>query len=131
MEFNNNASSASSQSQQQSVDSTASVQGLLRDMDVAPIGHWDELRGSVTQASDVPLHLSAALQTASPHWSDFLTHLGAEGIQSLPARHEAMVRQVRDNGITYNVHANADQPQRPWSLDLLPRVIHRKKRIQK
>lgn len=92
-------------------------------MDVAPIGHWDELRGSVTQASDVPLHLSAALQTASPHWSDFLTHLGAEGIQSLPARHEAMVRQVRDNGITYNVYANADQPQRPWSLDLLPLIL--------
>ena len=123
MEFNNNASSVGSQSQQQTVDATAGVQALLREIDVAPIGHWDELRGHVTQASDVPLHLSAALQTASPHWSDFLAHLGTDGIESLPARHEAMVRQVRDNGMTYNVYANADQPQRPWSLDLLPLML--------
>ena len=34
-----------------------------------------------------------------------------------------MARQVRDNGITYNVYANADQPQRPWSLDLLPLIV--------
>ena len=123
MEFNNNVSSVGSQSQQQTVDTTAGVQALLREIDVAPIGHWDELRGHVTQASDVPLHLSAALQTASPHWSDFLAHLGTEGIESLPARHEAIVRQVRDNGMTYNVYANADQPQRPWSLDLLPLIL--------
>ena len=80
MEFNNNASSVGSQSQQQTVDATAGVQALLREIDVAPIGHWDELRGHVTQASDVPLHLSAALQTASPHWSEFLAHLGTDGI---------------------------------------------------
>jgi uncharacterized circularly permuted ATP-grasp superfamily protein/uncharacterized alpha-E superfamily protein len=32
-------------------------------------------------------------------------------------------RQVRDNGITYNVYAAADQPQRPWSLDLFPLML--------
>jgi len=34
-----------------------------------------------------------------------------------------MVRQIQDNGMTYNVYANADQPQRPWSLDLLPVIL--------
>jgi uncharacterized circularly permuted ATP-grasp superfamily protein/uncharacterized alpha-E superfamily protein len=32
-------------------------------------------------------------------------------------------RQVRDNGITYNVYAAADQPPRPWSLDLFPLMV--------
>jgi uncharacterized circularly permuted ATP-grasp superfamily protein/uncharacterized alpha-E superfamily protein len=49
--------------------------------------------------------------------------MGTDGIQSLPARHDTMMRQVRDNGMTYNVYANADQPQRPWSLDLLPLIL--------
>ena len=99
------------------------VQAIVRDIDVAPTGHWDELRGGVSKVSDVPKHLSAAKQTANPAWADFLSHLGPEGIHSLPARHDAMLRQVRDNGMTYNVYANADQPQRPWSLDLLPLLL--------
>jgi uncharacterized circularly permuted ATP-grasp superfamily protein/uncharacterized alpha-E superfamily protein len=99
------------------------VQSILRDIDVAPTGHWDELRGSVSKASDVPNLLSAAKQTATAHWSEFLSLLGSGGIASLPARHDALMRQVRDNGMTYNVYANADQPQRPWALDLLPLIL--------
>ena len=30
---------------------------------------------------------------------------------------------MRDNGITYNVYADANGPQRPWSLDLFPLII--------
>ena len=99
------------------------VQAIVRDIDVAPADHWDELRGSVTKTPDVPHHLSAAKQIATPQWSEFLSHLGASGIESLPGRHDAMVRQIQDNGMTYNVYANADQPQRPWSLDLLPVIL--------
>ena len=99
------------------------VQAIVRDIDVAPADHWDELRGSVTKTPDVPHHLSAAKQIATPQWSEFLSHLGTSGIESLPGRHDAMVRQIQDNGMTYNVYANADQPQRPWSLDLLPVIL--------
>jgi len=74
----------------------------------APPGHWDELRGSV----DI-----------TPPWRQFISHLGAQGLARLPACKAEMARQVRDNGITYNVYANADQPQRPWSLDLLPLIV--------
>ena len=123
MEFNNNPFSANAQGSQAATDSAAMVQAIVRDIDVAPMGHWDELRGGVSKSSDVPHHLSVAKQTANAVWTEFLSHLGSGGIQSLPARHEAMMRQVRDNGMTYNVYANADQPQRPWSLDLLPLIL--------
>ncbi len=32
-------------------------------------------------------------------------------------------RQVHDNGISYNVYADTDRPQRPWSLDLFPLMV--------
>ena len=41
----------------------------------------------------------------------------------LNTRMAHLQRQVRDNGITYNVYAAADQPQRPWSLDLFPLML--------
>ncbi len=31
--------------------------------------------------------------------------------------------QVRDNGVTYNVYADEEGPQRPWSLGLFPLII--------
>ncbi len=134
MEFNNNAPSLSSQSQSQSSLQTqageatsASVQHLLEIIEGAPAGHWDELRGGVSvkpgQGTDSIFGAIFQPTQVTPHWADFLSHLGASGIQSLPARHDSMMRQVRDNGMTYNVYANADQPQRPWSLDLLPLIL--------
>ena len=35
----------------------------------------------------------------------------------------SLERQIRDNGVTYNVYADEDGPQRPWSLDLFPLII--------
>jgi uncharacterized circularly permuted ATP-grasp superfamily protein/uncharacterized alpha-E superfamily protein len=35
----------------------------------------------------------------------------------------SLARQVRDNGITYNVYADENGPQRPWSLDLFPLLV--------
>ncbi len=36
---------------------------------------------------------------------------------------QSLQRQVRDNGVTYNVYADADGPQRPWSVDLFPLIL--------
>ena len=86
----------------------------------APEGHWDELRGLALartpngQAPDAPM---------SSAWQTFIAHLAGEGLQGLNARMANLQRQVRDNGITYNVYAAADQPQRPWSLDLFPLMV--------
>jgi uncharacterized circularly permuted ATP-grasp superfamily protein/uncharacterized alpha-E superfamily protein len=82
----------------------------------APDGHWDELRN----------RLSAAAGDAHPPgllWSDFMAHLGPEGLAGLNQRMTSLRRQVHDNGITYNVYAQTDQPQRPWALDLFPLMI--------
>jgi uncharacterized circularly permuted ATP-grasp superfamily protein len=81
----------------------------------APEGHWDELRG-LTHTQEPATCMSAA-------WQTFIQHLGAEGLEGLNARMGNLQRQVRDNGITYNVYAAADQPQRPWSLDLFPLMV--------
>ena len=132
MEINNNAPSLQTQSQsslpkQAGDEAVASVHKLLETIESAPPGHWDEMRGGVSVApgKGTDSIFGAVLQPTqvTPHWAEFLSHLGTDGIQSLPARHDTMMRQVRDNGMTYNVYANADQPQRPWSLDLLPLML--------
>ena len=106
---------------------TPVTRDFLRAVDLAPAGHWDEMRGGVSTLPGEGTNsiFGSVLQSTqvTPHWAEFLSHLGAAGLQSLPARHETMVKQVRDNGMTYNVYANADQPQRPWSLDLLPLIL--------
>ncbi|TFZ05787.1 A circularly permuted ATPgrasp family protein [Ramlibacter henchirensis] len=78
-------------------------------------GHFDELRGRVSSGG-------GARDPLSPHWSAFFEHLGG-GFADLDGRLQDLARQVRDNGITYNVYADADGPQRPWSLDLFPLIV--------
>jgi uncharacterized circularly permuted ATP-grasp superfamily protein/uncharacterized alpha-E superfamily protein len=86
----------------------------------APAGHWDELRGlTIPPASEAPKDQAQM----SDAWQTFIQHLGNEGLDSLGLRMGNLQRQVRDNGITYNVYAAADQPQRPWSLDLFPLMV--------
>ena len=86
----------------------------------APAGHWDELRGlTIPPASEEPKDQAQM----SEAWQTFIQHLGNDGLESLGLRMGNLQRQVRDNGITYNVYAAADQPQRPWSLDLFPLMV--------
>jgi uncharacterized circularly permuted ATP-grasp superfamily protein/uncharacterized alpha-E superfamily protein len=86
----------------------------------APAGHWDELRGlTIPNAAEPPKEQIQLTQA----WQTFFQHLGSEGSEGLDLRMGNLQRQVRDNGITYNVYASADQPQRPWSLDLFPLML--------
>lgn len=62
-------------------------------------------------------------QPLCPEWTHFFNCLGRDGFDDLKHRSANLQRQVRDNGVTYNVYADADGPQRPWSLDLFPMVI--------
>jgi uncharacterized circularly permuted ATP-grasp superfamily protein/uncharacterized alpha-E superfamily protein len=81
-----------------------------------PEGHWDELRNRLSASGD-PAHLPGLL------WSDFVQHLGPEGLSGLNPRMASLRRQVHDNGITYNVYAQTEAAQRPWALDLFPLMI--------
>lgn len=77
-----------------------------------PAGHYDEWRGDALEPSGL-----------APAWAQFFDELGPGGLDELPAMAAALERQIRDNGITYNVYADADNPQRPWSLDLFPFIV--------
>jgi uncharacterized circularly permuted ATP-grasp superfamily protein/uncharacterized alpha-E superfamily protein len=90
-------------------------------------GHFDELRGGISaplsggagpQATVVGAH---ALPTRP--WARFFENLGREGFADLNRRTADLQRQLRDNGVTYNVHADPGGPQRPWSLDLFPLIV--------
>jgi len=72
-------------------------------------GHYDELR-----TPDGGLR---------PGWQQFFTHLGATGFADLDRRAAMLARQIRDDGVTYNVYRPDGGAQRPWSLDLLPIII--------
>ena len=59
----------------------------------------------------------------APSWHAFFTQLSANGFSDLNHRNANLQRLIRDNGVTYNVYADADGPQRPWALDLFPMLL--------
>ena len=84
-------------------------------------GGFDELRGSSFSGSQA--RGAAGGSALAPQWARFFELLGHEGFHDLNDRTERLQRQIHDNGVTYNVYADADGPQRPWSLDLFPVLI--------
>ena len=78
-------------------------------------GHYDELRDTADA--------SGATRLREP-WPRFFELLGTSGFADLDRRVDVVARQIRENGITYNIYADASGSARPWSLDLLPFVIN-------
>ena len=60
---------------------------------------------------------------ARPHWSRLFLELQAADPQRMRERVNAVERQIRENGVTYNVYADAQGQERPWDLDVLPMLI--------
>ncbi|MEN9374111.1 MAG: hypothetical protein RIR79_1663 [Pseudomonadota bacterium] len=91
---------------------------------IAAVGHFDELRGKIIpqNPSNAP-HSVAAHAALTGVWSQFFTQSDARSSADLDARFAHLQRQIRDNGVTYNVYADQEGPQRPWSLDLFPLLI--------
>lgn len=76
-----------------------------------------------TPATGAPQASAPAHAALAPHWTAFFEHLGTEGFADLNPRASSLARQIRDNGVSYNVYADASGPQRPWSLDLFPFIV--------
>ncbi len=58
-----------------------------------------------------------------PHWDAFLRTLaGREGL-GVGDSLSLMERQIRENGITYNVYADPKGADRPWEVDPLPLLL--------
>ena len=114
------ASSTQSQSQSQSQSQTqlTSVGRLSSASTVEPepaANHIDAVAGGA-----VPDTPAAPLAKT---WTNFFKFLGTDGFHDLNRRTANLHRQIRDNGVTYNVYADANGPQRPWSLDLFPLIV--------
>ncbi|WP_227753682.1 MULTISPECIES: circularly permuted type 2 ATP-grasp protein [Ramlibacter] len=82
----------------------------------ATAGHFDELRARLSAGP------GAQGPVCAP-WQRFFEQMGPGGFADLDRRTANLERQVRDNGITYNVYADTHGPQRPWSLDLFPLLV--------
>ena len=75
----------------------------------APTGSFDEM-------------LDAGNQPRA-HWRTILENLAGETPEKMRQRIEAVQRQVRENGATYNVYADDKGIQRPWDLNVLPLIL--------
>ena len=75
----------------------------------AEAGHYDELLG--------------ADGLTRPHWKALWQAIPGLSAETLEAKRQALERQIHDNGVTYNVYADAQGMQRTWSVNLLPLMI--------
>ena len=71
----------------------------------------------------MPLDAQALERDAARPWSRFLRHAHEDGMGDWAQRSASLARQIRDNGVTYNVYADAQGPQRPWPVGLFPLLL--------
>jgi len=94
---------------------------------VAASGHFDELRGTATasagQTDVIATNLIADDAQLTGAWAQFFENMADNRALALNQRATSLERQIRDNGVSYNVYADEGGPQRPWSLDLFPLII--------
>lgn len=71
----------------------------------------------------------AADRQLRPHWQQLIEQVAAAWPEAMRERLRSIDRQVRENGVTYNVYADAQGADRPWSLDALPPIIPAAERL--
>ena len=81
----------------------------------ATINHYEELRGAISNPQQN--------SSLSPQWNDFFEAIGHQGLENLNFKAQDLKKLVQENGITYNIYADENGPQRPWSLDLFPLIL--------
>ena len=65
----------------------------------------------------------AAPEKPRAHWRAMFDQLVATPEEAMRERVREIERQVRENGVTYNIYADPQGTDRPWDLDLLPLII--------
>lgn len=58
-----------------------------------------------------------------PHWKELVAELERATPLQMRHRQQFVTRQIRENGISYNIYSEAKDFQRPWDLDLLPQLV--------
>ncbi len=82
-----------------------------------------ELLAEYPQATARYDEMFAAPQVPRAHWQPLFAQLAAESAERMRERLQSVQRQVRENGVTYNVYADPQGADRPWELDLLPLIL--------
>ena len=91
---------------------------------LADTPHFDELHARPALAADAGAAVPApGALSLTPAWKEFFRHFDLGDPQELNRRATRLARQLRDNGVTYNVYADEANLQRPWPLDLFPLLI--------
>jgi uncharacterized circularly permuted ATP-grasp superfamily protein/uncharacterized alpha-E superfamily protein len=67
--------------------------------------------------------LLAGPASPRPHWQTFLSSLAERAGAGVGDTLSLMEREIRENGITYNVYADPKGVDRPWEVDPLPLLI--------
>lgn len=67
--------------------------------------------------------LLAAAGMPRPHWDAFLRSLAARDGAEIGDTLGLMEREIRENGVTYNVYADPQGADRPWEVDPLPLLL--------
>ena len=67
--------------------------------------------------------LLSAPWTLRPHWRSLFDTLARARPEQMEERLASVRRQIRENGVTYNVYADPRGVERPWELDVLPLII--------
>ncbi len=62
-------------------------------------------------------------RTPRAHWESLLAELRAAPAGTMRDRVQMVQRQVRENGVTYNVYADPQGADRPWELDVVPLIL--------
>ncbi|OGA70566.1 MAG: molybdopterin oxidoreductase [Betaproteobacteria bacterium RIFCSPLOWO2_12_FULL_67_28] len=82
-----------------------------------------ELLADYPQANGRHDELFAAPLEARAHWKPMLDQLAAEPAERMRERLQSVQRQMRENGVTYNMYADPQGADRPWELDVLPLIL--------
>lgn len=69
---------------------------------------------------DDRLDASGKLQ---PHWQRLLQTIEQSSTAQMQQREQRVQRQIRENGVTYNVYADPQGTDRLWQLDTLPYLL--------
>ena len=54
------------------------------------------------------------------HWETFFQSFIQLGYNEVESRENAVLRLLKENGVTYNIHGDPTGLNRPWELDLIP-----------
>jgi uncharacterized circularly permuted ATP-grasp superfamily protein len=59
----------------------------------------------------------------SPSWDSLARHYDFLGPERMEQYHQEVAKQLRENGVTYNVYGDPDGMNRSWQLDPIPMVF--------